>query len=94
MSLLVQKFGGTSVANTECIGKVANIVVSAQQSGHQVIAVVSAMSGDTDRLINLAKEINKSLRLDKYLTNSLEKFTRSQVKKLVISKGRLYMQAL
>ncbi len=58
MSLLVQKFGGTSVANTECIGKVANIVVSAQQSGHKVIAVVSAMSGDTDRLINLAKEIN------------------------------------
>jgi len=58
MSLLVQKFGGTSVATTECIRKVANIVVSAQQSGHKVIAVVSAMSGDTDRLINLAKEIN------------------------------------
>jgi len=61
MSLLVQKFGGTSVATTECIRKVANIVVSAQQSGHKVIAVVSAMSGDTDRLINLAKEINNKV---------------------------------
>lgn len=58
MALIVQKYGGTSVGNTERIRNVARRVLETQQAGHQVIAVVSAMSGVTDGLIKLAKEVN------------------------------------
>lgn len=58
MALIVQKYGGTSVGNTERIRNVARRVLEMQQAGHQVIAVVSAMSGVTDGLIKLAKEVN------------------------------------
>ena len=57
MALIVQKYGGTSVANPERIKKVAERVARFTQQGHQVVVVVSAMSGETDRLIKLAKEI-------------------------------------
>lgn len=57
MALIVQKYGGTSVANPERIRKVAERVARFHQQGHQVVVVVSAMSGETDRLIKLAKEI-------------------------------------
>jgi aspartate kinase len=57
MALIVQKFGGTSVGNTERIKNVANRVGKSRQNGDQVIVVVSAMSGVTDNLIKLAKEI-------------------------------------
>lgn len=55
--LIVQKYGGTSVANLERIRKVAERVVSYKKKGHDLVVVVSAMAGETDRLINLAKEI-------------------------------------
>lgn len=55
MSLLIQKFGGTSVGSIERIQHVANIIAQTRAQGHDVVAVVSAMSGETDRLINLAK---------------------------------------
>lgn len=58
MALIVQKYGGTSVGNTERIKNVARRVFETQQAGHQVIAVVSAMSGVTDSLIKLAKEVH------------------------------------
>ncbi len=58
MALIVQKYGGTSVANPERIKKVAERVARFHALGHQVVVVVSAMSGETDRLIRLAKEIN------------------------------------
>ncbi|MDW8344357.1 MAG: aspartate kinase [Verrucomicrobiae bacterium] len=58
MALIVQKYGGTSVGNTERIRNVARRVLETQQAGNQVIAVVSAMSGVTDGLIKLAKEVN------------------------------------
>lgn len=57
MALIVQKYGGTSVGTTERIEKVAEKVMGWRARGHQVVVVVSAMSGETDRLIGLAKAI-------------------------------------
>jgi aspartate kinase len=56
MSLIVQKYGGTSVGNPERIKNVARRVVAAQEQGNRVVVVVSAMSGVTDNLIRLARE--------------------------------------
>ena len=58
MSLIVQKFGGSSVANVEKIMAAARKAIRAQQQGHQVVMVVSAMGKQTDGLIALAKEIS------------------------------------
>jgi aspartate kinase len=57
MALIVQKYGGTSVGNTDRIQNVARRVAKYREQGDQVVVVVSAMSGVTDRLIGLAKEI-------------------------------------
>ena len=57
MALIVQKYGGTSVANPERIRNVARRVARYKAMGHQIVVVVSAMSGETNRLIALAKEI-------------------------------------
>jgi aspartate kinase len=57
MALIVQKYGGTSVANTDRIKNVAARVAKYRKEGDQVVVVVSAMSGVTDNLIKLAKEI-------------------------------------
>ena len=57
MALIVQKYGGTSVGNIERIKSVAQRVARFKAQGHQIVVVVSAMSGETDRLINLAKQI-------------------------------------
>ncbi|MCX7770561.1 MAG: aspartate kinase [Proteobacteria bacterium] len=57
MALVVQKFGGTSVANIERIENVAKKVIREYEKGNQVIVTVSAMAGETNRLIALAKEI-------------------------------------
>ncbi len=59
MSLIVQKYGGTSVANPERIRAVAERVRRWRDQGHQVVVVVSAMSGETDRLIALAKQVQE-----------------------------------
>jgi aspartate kinase len=56
MALIVQKYGGTSVGNIERIHRVADRVEQTQRQGHQVVVVLSAMSGETDRLIKLAHE--------------------------------------
>ncbi|MEE3214376.1 MAG: aspartate kinase, partial [Pseudomonadota bacterium] len=58
MALYVQKFGGTSVGSVERIKAVAEKVKGFRDQGHQVVVVVSAMSGETNRLIGLANEIN------------------------------------
>jgi len=60
MALIVQKFGGTSVATTDRIKNVAKRVARWKAQGHDVIVVPSAMSGETNRLIGLAKEISAS----------------------------------
>jgi aspartate kinase len=57
LALIVQKYGGTSVGNTERIVNVARRVLESAREGNQVVAVVSAMGGVTDRLIGLAKEV-------------------------------------
>lgn len=56
MALIVQKYGGTSVGTIERIHRVADRVAQTQREGHQVVVVLSAMSGETDRLIKLAHE--------------------------------------
>lgn len=57
MALIVQKYGGTSVGTTERIKSVARRVARWKSEGHQLVVVVSAMSGETNRLIGLAKEV-------------------------------------
>ena len=57
MSLIVQKFGGTSVADPERIRAVARRVVATKRAGHRVAVIVSAMSGETNALVDLAHEL-------------------------------------
>ena len=57
MALIVQKYGGTSVGDAERIKNVARRVSESRKQGHQIVVVVSAMSGVTDELISLAKKI-------------------------------------
>ncbi len=59
MALIVQKYGGTSVGSPERIRNVARRVAKFKAQGHQVVVVVSAMSGETNRLVALAHEIQK-----------------------------------
>ncbi len=56
--LIVQKYGGTSVGNPERIMNVAKRVVRTREAGHEVVVVVSAMSGETDKLISLAHQVS------------------------------------
>jgi aspartate kinase len=58
MALIVQKYGGTSVGSTERIQSVARRVARFHREGHQLVVVVSAMSGETNRLLALAKQIS------------------------------------
>lgn len=59
MALFVQKYGGTSVGSVERIQAVADKVKGFRQAGHDIVVVVSAMSGETNRLIGLAKEMQE-----------------------------------
>ena len=59
MALIVQKYGGTSVGSPERIQAVADKVIQYRSQGHQLVVVVSAMSGETDRLLGLAGSISK-----------------------------------
>ncbi|MBE9396076.1 aspartate kinase [Pontibacterium sp. N1Y112] len=60
MALYVQKYGGTSVGSVERIEAVAEKVAGFRQQGHDIVVVVSAMSGETNRLIGLAKDIQST----------------------------------
>ncbi|MBP9764478.1 MAG: aspartate kinase, partial [Gammaproteobacteria bacterium] len=59
MALIVQKFGGTSVGNIECIRQVAEKVIKTREAGHDLVVVVSAMAGETDRLVHLAQKLSQ-----------------------------------
>jgi aspartate kinase len=59
MALIVQKFGGTSVGSTDKIKAVARRVIENHKKGNRMVVVLSAMSGETDRLIGMAKNIQK-----------------------------------
>ncbi len=58
VSLVVQKFGGTSVGNTDRIRNVARRVAATRAAGHDVVVVVSAIGGETDRLLKLGRELS------------------------------------
>ena len=60
MALIVQKYGGTSVGSPERIKNVARRVAQWQERGHQLVVVVSAMAGETNRLIALAKDVQNN----------------------------------
>ncbi|MBX3236962.1 MAG: aspartate kinase [Nitrospiraceae bacterium] len=60
MALIVHKYGGTSVGSIERIHRVADRVEQAYKAGHQVVVVLSAMSGETDRLLKLAHEVTST----------------------------------
>ena len=59
MALIVQKFGGTSVGSLERMRSVAQRALRTQAQGHDVVVIVSAMSGETNRLLGLAHEMTK-----------------------------------
>ena len=59
MALIVQKFGGTSVGSTEKIKAVAQRVIKNHKLGNRMVVVLSAMSGETDRLTGLANDIQR-----------------------------------
>lgn len=60
MALIVQKYGGTSVGTVELIKHVAKRVVAAKQQGNEVVVVVSAMAGETNRLLALAQQLSET----------------------------------
>ncbi len=60
MALIVQKYGGTSVADLDRIGNVARRVVNTYEQGNDVVVILSAMAGVTDNLINLARQVSQT----------------------------------
>lgn len=60
MSIVVQKYGGSSVADVDKLGRVADKVVAARREGHDVVVVVSAMGKTTDQLLALAKQVDQN----------------------------------
>ncbi|MGP1518003.1 MAG: aspartate kinase [Ottowia sp.] len=67
MALIVHKYGGTSMGSTERIANVAKRVAKWVRAGHQIVVVPSAMSGETNRLLGLAKELAPEKQTDEYL---------------------------
>ena len=62
MALIVQKFGGTSVGSTERIKNVAKRIARWKAQGHDIVVVPSAMSGETNRLLGLAKDVSPAVQ--------------------------------
>ncbi len=60
MALLIQKFGGTSVGSLDRIQVVADIIEKSARAGHQLVVVLSAMSGETDRLCQMAQRVSQN----------------------------------
>jgi len=90
MALIVEKFGGTSVGSTERIKAVADIVIRTAREGHQVVVVVSAMSGETDRLLGLAREISSrpQEREQDVLVSTGEQVSMALLSMALIEKGQ------
>ncbi|MBU2881072.1 aspartate kinase [Psychrosphaera sp. B3R10] len=89
MSLLVHKYGGTSVATVERIKAVADRIIYTVQQGHQVVVVVSAMAGETNRLIELAAQVDNqpsTRELDMLITTG-EQVSASLLAMALVSKG-------
>jgi len=89
LALLVHKYGGTSVGSIERINAVADRIIQTVQQGHQLVVVVSAMSGETNRLINLATQLDNrpsSRELDVLMTTG-EQVTASLLSMALVSRG-------
>ncbi len=89
MSILVQKYGGSSVADVEKIGLVADKVVAARRRGHDVVVVVSAMGKATDQLLALARQLSSDpprRELDMLLTTG-ERVTMALVSIAIAARG-------
>ena len=89
MGLIVQKFGGSSVASAEKLEKVAEKIINEKNAGNDVIVVVSAQGKTTDRLISEEKEItdNPSKREHDVLVSTGEQITIAKLAMLLIEKG-------
>jgi aspartate kinase len=89
VALIVQKYGGTSVANVDRIANVAKRVIATREAGNDVIVVLSAMSGETDRLIELAKKVNSQPdeREMDVLISTGEQVTIALLSMMLISRG-------
>lgn len=89
MSIIVQKYGGTSVGSIERIQAVADRVIATRDKGNQVVVVVSAMSGETNRLIGLANQIDKkhSSREMDVLVSTGEQVTIALLTMALLQKG-------
>lgn len=89
MALLVQKFGGTSVATVAHINHAADIVAKAHREGNDVVVVVSAMSGETDKLIELAHQMSESPSPREYaaLVSTGEQVSMSLMAMALINRG-------
>jgi aspartate kinase len=89
MSIIVQKYGGTSIGTIEKISLVADKIISAKNDGDDVVVVVSAMSGETNRLLDLAKLIDSDVsgrELD-VLVSTGEQVTIALLSMTLIKKG-------
>jgi aspartate kinase len=89
MSLIVQKFGGTSVGTIERIQAVADKIVAAKKRGDDIVVVLSAMSGETNRLIGLAQEIQEQPDPREYdvLVSTGEQVTIALLSMALIARG-------
>ena len=89
MSIVVQKYGGTSIGTIDKISQVADKVISEKNNGNNLVVVVSAMSGETNRLLNLAKSIEPDIsgrELDTLISTG-EQVTISLLAMTLIKKG-------
>ncbi len=92
MSLVVQKYGGSSVADAECIKRVAQRIVAAKKAGNEVVVAVSAMGDTTDDLIDLAEQVSPlppGRELDMLLTSG----ERISMALLAMAIGKLGVEA-
>ena len=90
MALIVQKYGGTSVGSTERIAQVADRVAGYLAQGHQIAVVVSAMSGETNRLVGMGHELGgsgASRREMDVLTSSGEQVTIALLSIALLKRG-------
>jgi aspartate kinase len=89
VGLIVQKYGGSSVADAECIKRVAKRIMETRKAGHEVCVVVSAMGDTTDELIDLAKQVSPILEGREYdmLLTAGERISMSLVAMAINSMG-------
>ena len=73
MSLIVQKFGGTSVKDISKIKRACLLIATEHKKGNQVVVIVSAMAGETTKLINLSKNFSYSNKKGGLVRNQLTK---------------------